>query len=321
MKIKKKHIIILLGIGFFSNFSYAQNIDNQEVLALKFQEHFFESLKQTATNNYAKAIESLENCYQIDSVNLAVEFELSKNYLSLEKYFEAEIFIDKALEKEPKNRYLLKHKVALLKAQRNYKDAIEIQKQLVKIKPSYSDELVLLYIQNKEFERAENLITEIEDNALATLRIKRFKTYLINRKKLTKKKANNTNTQNPIENLGIESLRKEYQENKSYKVLLEILKYEIENSLFEMLNTDCKNALELYPAQPLLYKLQGFALNKLKKYNEAIDVLTIGIDFVIDNIEMEVDFYNQLIISYEGLNNKKEALKFQQKVEQLKQTN
>ncbi|REE83571.1 hypothetical protein BX611_0863 [Lutibacter oceani] len=321
MKIKKKHIIILLGIGFFSNFSYAQNIDNQEVLALKFQEHFFESLKQTATNNYAKAIESLENCYQIDSVNLAVEFELSKNYLSLEKYFEAEIFIDKALEKEPKNRYLLKHKVALLKAQRNYKDAIEIQKQLVKIKPSYSDELVLLYIQNKEFESAENLITEIEDNALATLRIKRFKTYLINRKKLTKKKANNTTTQNPIENLGIESLRKEYQENKSYKVLLEILKYEIENSLFEMLNTDCKNALELYPAQPLLYKLQGFALNKLKKYNEAIDVLTIGIDFVIDNIEMEVDFYNQLIISYEGLNNKKEALKFQQKVEQLKQTN
>ncbi len=321
MKIKKKHIIILLGIGFFSNFSYAQNIDNQEVLALKFQEHFFESLKQTATNNYAKAIESLENCYQIDSVNLAVEFELSKNYLSLEKYFEAEIFIDKALEKEPKNRYLLKHKVALLKAQRNYKDAIEIQKQLVKIKPSYSDELVLLYIQNKEFERAENLITEIEDNALATLRIKRFKTYLINRKKLTKKKANNTTTQNPIENLGIESLRKEYQENKSYKVLLEILKYEIENSLFEMLNTDCKNALELYPAQPILYKLHGFALNKLKKYNEAIDVLTIGIDFVIDNIEMEVDFYNQLIISYEGLNNKKEALKFQQKVEQLKQTN
>jgi len=319
MAIKKLHIIIFLGIGFFPSFCYAQNIDKQEELDLKFQEHFFEALKQTATNNYTKAIESLENCYQIDSVNLAVEFELSKNYLSLKKYFEAQIFIDNALEKEPENRYLLKHKVSILKAQRNYNDAIEIQKQLVKIKPSAADELVLLYIQNREFENAEKLIAEIEEKALASLRINRFKNYLINRKKVAKKKTNTT--VKPIENIGIESLRKQYQENKSYKTLLEILKYDIENSLFEMLHVDCENALELYPAQPLLYRLNGFALNKLKKYNEAIDVLTIGIDFVIDNIEMEVDFYNQLIISYEGLNNKKEALKFQQKVEQLKQTN
>ena len=99
---------------------------------------------------------------------------------------------------------------------------------------------------------------------------------------------------------------------------MEILKYDIENSLFEMLHVDCENALELYPAQPLLYRLNGFALNKLKKYNEAIDVLTIGIDFVIDNNEMEADFYKQFSIAYDKLGNKSDALKYKQKENELR---
>lgn len=135
MKFKKLHNIFLVGIVIFSSFSYAQNIVNQEELDLKFQEHFFEALKESTTNNYSKAIENLEKCAAIDSVNLAVDFEFSKNYLLLKKYYEAEIFINNALAKDSENRYLLKHKVKILKAQRNYKDAIEIQKQLVKIKP------------------------------------------------------------------------------------------------------------------------------------------------------------------------------------------
>ncbi len=56
---------------------------------------------------------------------------------------------------------------------------------------------------------------------------------------------------------------------------------------------DSKEALELFPAQPYLYKMNGFASNKLGKYNEAIDVLTLGIDFVIDNTILEADFYEQ----------------------------
>ena len=111
------------------------------------------------------------------------------------------------------------------------------------------------------------------------------------------------------------------KKNKNFKILLKILSYELENNLFELLHKDSKNALELFPAQPILYQLNGYALNKLKKYNDAIDVLTIGIDFVIDNNEMELNFYNQLIISHEGLNNTKEVLKYKQKAAQLKQAN
>jgi len=319
MNLKKLHNLFLIGIALCSWFSYAQNIDNQEVQDLKFQEYFFEALKQSATNNYSKAIENLEKCAAIDTVSLAVDFEFSKNYLLLKKYYEAEVFINNAIAKDPENRHLLKHKVSILKAQRNYKDAIEIQKQLVELKPIYNDELVLLYIQNREFSKAEDLIAEIEDKALTTLKIRRFKNYLTNRKKLNKKEVKTA--KNQPENASIEALKNSYEKNKDFKTLLKILSYELENNLFELLHKDSKNALELFPAQPILYQLNGYALNKLKKYNDAIDVLTIGIDFVIDNNEMELNFYNQLIISHEGLNNTEEVLKYKQKAAQLKQAN
>ena len=121
MKNKKLHTYLLVGIILISTFSYAQKINSVEENNLKFQTHFFEALKQKAIKNYSKAIESLEKCYEIDSLNLAVEFELSKNKLLLKNYFEAELFINKALIKEPNNSYLLRHKVAIFSAQRNFK--------------------------------------------------------------------------------------------------------------------------------------------------------------------------------------------------------
>ena len=82
---------------------------------------------------------------------------------------------------------------------------------------------------------------------------------------------------------------------------------------FERVVEDCKNGLELFPAQPFLYKTYALALNKLGKYNEAITVLTIGIDFVFDDAQTEADFFEQYAISYTGLGNKEEALKNKQK--------
>lgn len=319
MSYKKLHILFLIGIGLISSFCYAQKPSSAEEIDLNFQNYFFEALKDRAINNYTKAIESLEKCYELDSTNLAVEFELSKNYLLLKKYFEAELFIDQAIKKEPENINLLGHKVSILKSQRNYADAIEIQKKIIEKKPTYSDQLVLLYIQNRDFKSAEKLIETIEEKGLATTRVKRFKTYLTNRK--FKKKEQVITEKSTTEIKGLEELKEIFNDKKEFKILLEILKYEIENSLFEELNTDCNNGLEFFPAQPILYQISGFALNKLGKYNEAINVLSVGIDFVIDNVEMEVDFYNQFVIGYEGLGNKKEALKYKQKAEKLKQVN
>ncbi len=220
---------------------------------------------------------------------------------------------------DPNNCYLLEQKVAVFLEQQNFNKAIETQKKIVGLQPKYSDKLILLYIQNKDFKKAEELIVKIEENALSTQRIKGFKKYLESRETLNIIKDIEEDI--AISSIDIEGLKEKYKQNKEYKTIQEILNKEVENELFNDLYVDSKNALELFPAQPYLYKMNGFALNKLGKYNEAKDVLTLGIDFVIDNATMEADFYEQLSIAYEGLKQIKEALKYKQKAEILRRNN
>jgi len=316
MKSHYLQIIFFIGISLISTILYGQAATNEEENNLKFQTHFFEALKQKAIKNYGKAIEHLEKCYEIDSLSLAVEFEFSKNQLLLKKYNEAELFINKALLKQPENFHLLKHKVAIYKAQRFFKDAIEIQQKIINSKPREMDQLALLYIQNKEFKKAEKIIEEIEKNAFSTRRIKGFKKYLENRNTLIKTTTNNSILK--LQNSDIETLRGDFKTKKEYKILQEIIEREAKYELFEAMYNDSKDGLELFPAQPYLYKMNGLALTKLGKYNEAINVLTLGIDFVIDNRSMEAAFYELLSESYKGLKQTKEALKYKQKAADLR---
>lgn len=78
-----------------------------------------------------------------------------------------------------------------------------------------------------------------------------------------------------------------------------------------------QEATEMFPAQPLVYLLRGIILNKLQKYSEAEEILTFGLDFLIDDKKTEVDFYAQLAISYRGQHKEEKALEFQQKADRL----
>ncbi|MBC7525238.1 MAG: cytochrome C biosynthesis protein, partial [Flavobacterium sp.] len=61
----------------------------KDTLALaenKFEDSFYESLKQKGIENYDKAIESLEKCKDLQPQNAIIYYELGKNYLSQKKY-------------------------------------------------------------------------------------------------------------------------------------------------------------------------------------------------------------------------------------------
>lgn len=78
-----------------------------------------------------------------------------------------------------------------------------------------------------------------------------------------------------------------------------------------------KDALEVFPAQPFFYLLQGVALNNLGTYAEAEEILTFGLDYLIDDPRMEIDFYNQLSAAWLGLNDEEKAAEFKKKAEDL----
>lgn len=76
--------------------------------------------------------------------------------------------------------------------------------------------------------------------------------------------------------------------------------------------------MAIYPSQPLIYLVTGVAENTLENYKEAEEMLLMGLDFLIDNPQMESDFYKQLSVAYQGLGNASEAEKFIKKLDQLK---
>jgi len=77
---------------FFLPLALLAQTEPKDTLALaenKFEDSFYESLKQKGMENYDKAIESLEKCQTLQTDNAVVYFELGKNYLALKKYKEA----------------------------------------------------------------------------------------------------------------------------------------------------------------------------------------------------------------------------------------
>ena len=90
---------------------------------------------------------------------------------------------------------------------------------------------------------------------------------------------------------------------------------------FEQVLQQSAEALLKYPSQPLIYLINGVALGSLNKPNEAIDVLEEGLDYIIDDSKMEIDFYIQLASAYKAINNLDKAKSFTDKIKLLQNPN
>ncbi|WBL22419.1 tetratricopeptide repeat protein [Zunongwangia sp. HRR-M8] len=87
----------------------------------------------------------------------------------------------------------------------------------------------------------------------------------------------------------------------------------IDQQRFEGANELASEARDIFPAQPIFYLLNGVALNKLKNYSEAVEILTFGLDFLIENPRMQADFYQQISVSYTGMEDKESANEYKAK--------
>ena len=70
---------------------------------------------------------------------------------------------------------------------------------------------------------------------------------------------------------------------------------------FEDLYRDSKECLTLFPSVSTVYLLHGVSANRLKKYDEAIDALTIGVELVIGDKPLQAEFYGQIGEAHFGL--------------------
>ena len=204
---------------------------------------------------------------------------------------------------------MLKHLVAIHKKDKNYQEAIKTQIIIVKQKPKQRAELIYLYYLNDEYMQALSLIDVFEKDYGLTTRLKQLKNKLVLRNK----------PQTVISTIdSLPKLISDFELNPpSFNTLKKILTLAIKDDIpaYHMYSN---LAIDLFPAQPFSYLSKGRALQLQGKHQEAIDILEIGIDFIIENSLLEVQFYTILISAYKRLNQPQKALEYKMKLQNNK---
>ena len=108
------------------------------------------------------------------------------------------------------------------------------------------------------------------------------------------------------------------QDPNDFKLIKDVVLLQLDIKDYKAVINSSERALELYPAQPILYLVNGVANNTIGDHKKAIDSLEMGLDFLIDNPTMEVDFYSELSIAFKALNNIGKSEAFAKKAQALK---
>ncbi|MCX2681197.1 hypothetical protein OOZ15_14690 [Galbibacter sp. EGI 63066] len=309
---KKNFYIILLcfGILIVPQLGYAQeeNADTtNEVVEDAFQEQFYEALKQKGIENYDKAIQALLECKQIDPKNHVVDYELGVNYMFQNKFAEAESYFLTAIEKEPDNKWYLDALLNCYKAQQNIGKAIEVAKKLSNTKANYKLMLADLYVDQKSYNKAMEVLDAMKEEGgnLTEIERRRVKITMIQNMNALADEYNKTIKESELTNNPVENYKNRIQE------LHETGEYN------EMLSVSSE-ALDNYPTQPGFYYLKGVALNRLKNYKMAVKVLEEGLVYLLGDIELENNIYKELVLAYQAMGNSEKEKEYQLKMKENK---
>ena len=445
-------LVFLFGMLFLPQNNYAQvdfnktpddDLGNVED---KYQEYFFEALKQKGIENYDRSIKALLKCIELDDSKSVVYFELGKNYIKLKNFGAAETALKKAISADPENEWYLDELYGVYYQLDDYDKALKTVKQLVKFHPDYKEDLAALYIRNKKYKPALKILDELDKqlgnskarNAMRNQvynatgddedRIENLEERVANNpdkeanylsliyryseqgnnkkayetaQKLLKQKPNShlvhlalykfylddnkahqaitsmkkvltstkikpdakakvlsdfvsfvkTNSEYESDLLEITTLISGEKDGKShaelgqyylqkgnkaqalkhfelaleketnnFDVVKNVILLQINQKQYKEVIELAKTILETYPSQPIFYLANGVAFNHLNRPKDAIDTLELGIDYVIDNKQMEADFYKQLSTAYRMTNNITKSKAFAKKAEQLLNT-
>lgn len=107
------------------------------------------------------------------------------------------------------------------------------------------------------------------------------------------------------------------QDPNNFSIIKDVLLLQLDLNEDERAANKSKEALELFPAQPILYLINGVANNKLNQPKKAIEKLEAGLDYIIDDLKMEGDFYTQLSVAHKLDNNIPKSQAFAKKAEAL----
>ncbi len=398
----------------------------------KFQDFFYESLMQKGIENYDKAIIALEQCLKIKPNDATVYFELGKNQLALKDYRNAYNSFEKATQIEPKNKWFWVGMYDVSYQTKDYNQAIVIVNKLIEFDQVYKEDLVSLYMNTQQFDKALVLINELNDKIGKSDRRELYKIQILSQGKyqnaeianlidqINKKPKEESNyialirlysenddvekaleiTQkleaeiptsvwaqvglfkfyldkndgpkainsmnmvlasskmdskikhrilneflifvdtNPQYEIDLEKAISYFDTDNSVDVSKEIGKYYhnkkqwekavkyyeqalrknsgqdieanlllfqayVETKQFDLLAKKSSAMIESFPTQPQFYYFSGLANNQLKQFKKAKEMLEMGLDYLVNDVVLEINFNVQLGEAYNGLGDQK----------------
>ena len=103
----------------------------------------------------------------------------------------------------------------------------------------------------------------------------------------------------------------------NFSLIKNTLLLQIEFRKYEEAARNSAQSLEIFPAQPLLYLINGVANIEAGELDTAIESLETGVDYLFDDLKMEKDFYEQLSIAYTRKGNDTKAASFSKKASEI----
>ena len=410
----------------------------------KFQDYFYESLLQKGIQNYDKAIKALEQCLKIKPDDATTYFELGKNQLALKDYNNAYASFEKATQIDPKNKWFWLEMYDVSYQTKDYNQAIITVLKIIEFDGAYKEDLTSLYMNTQQFDKALDLINELNEKVGKTERRESYKMQILSQGKYQNAEIENLIVQinkNPKEESNYIALIQLYSEQNDAQKALEItqkleaeiptsewaqvglfkyyldkndaqkaihsmnmvlastkidakIRHRILNEFLVFVNTNPQNApdleraiayfdndsdvnvakeigkyyhtkkqwdkaiyfyekalknnsgedietnllllqgyvetkqfelvskkatdmVETYPTQPQFYYFSGLANNQLQQFKKAKEMLEMGLDYLGNDVVLEINFNIQLGEAYNGLGDFKKKEQFFSKANQL----
>ena len=96
-------------------------------------------------------------------------------------------------------------------------------------------------------------------------------------------------------------------DSSKYVVWEELLRLELQLSDYQALYDHGKKAIELFPEQSVVYLFTGLGAMQLKKYEEAVHILDLGVRMVVNNDDLIAQFYMYMGDCWHSLKNTTES--------------
>jgi tetratricopeptide (TPR) repeat protein len=308
----KKLFFLMIGVcGLFSQLTiYAQEEHEIEVeqsaevfleeYSDTFQENFFEGLKQKGIRNYDRAITYFLECKRLQPQNTVVSFELAKFHLYDKQLILAQEYALEAVNGEPENYWYAETLVNIIEARKSVLE--EVKDYLPKNNDELRSNIAEIYFLKADYVTAQAILKNLKSTKANERLNQRINDSLeMQKNKILPIEVPSKKVSNEALN-GVEKYKSRINE---------LLAGNIDTA--KLLSTS-EEAMESFPSQPFFYYANGSALNRSQKHNDAIEILEMALDYLIDDKVLANKIYKELAFAYTEINNTSKANMYLSKI-------